>query len=515
MSLTDAEPLRLDKHFGELNALGLLAIHKRPELTERIVKMCEVKLSAGGLLISPTIFIGEAVLVNEEVKRRFPNLNQTLRDLVKINSPDYQARLAKYLKRLTGFIQSPAKLADDILSQVVKSKDKNEIEGKCFYAAGLLKGLKVKHLIELKLFDQMVDTITASKKKDFKDIEIGKRFYCVFMISSLWHTFGKVLEPFLEKIFQVLTSLLGDAEESIRTEADVVIRRIMKEISEYGVKAIIPVLIRGSNDKNWRTKVNSIHALGFVSNFKTTQLSTCLPLIVPQLTSMINDTNVDIKEAAVRSLSLIVETIKSPEIIENRDVLIKSLSDPFHYNNQSLNLLLQTKFNHYIDGPALSLVMPVIIYGLKYSNSNESKINAAKVVANISKLIDNDNDILTNIDILIDALMAALKDVDTDVRAFSAKAFLSLAIKFPALARHFLNILKAILENEANASIERVSSKGRRSTRVLGGDVDFERRRISVDFGQLPGAHKRLQRLHSGELFEPVCLPPDRHGRQV
>lgn len=38
----------------------------------------------------------------------------------------------------------------------------------------------------------------------------------------------------------------------------------------------------------------------------------------------------DIKEAAVNALSLILSTIKNPEISDNRDILIWSLSDPFN-----------------------------------------------------------------------------------------------------------------------------------------------------------------------------------------
>ena len=418
--------------------------------------MCEKRVSCSNNLISPIIFIGEAVLVNTTVKGMFPDLNEKLRELANVESVEYQTRLSKHLKRLTGFVDKPEKLVEKILEGIWKLKNKDEIHAKCLYCAGVLKGLQITHLIEMKIFEQLSDTLTSSKKKDFKDVDIGRRYFCVYMISALWHTFGTILEPVLERIFSVLTSLMGDSDESIRVHADEVIKRIMQAISEYGVKFIIPVLIKGSNEKNWRTKLNSIHALGFVAHFRTKQLSTCLPLIVPQLTSMINDTNIDIKEAAVASLGLIVSTIKNPEIIENRDVLIKSLSDPFHYNNRSLDLLLQTRFQHYIDGPALSLIMPIIIYGLKFSNDIQSKINSAKVVANISALINDDNDILTNIDVLIDALMSALKDIDTDVRAYTSKAFKSLAIKFPSLSKLILNILKGLLENESYTSIERV-----------------------------------------------------------
>lgn len=455
--LKEIEPLKLDRHFNEMISIGLMILNHFPDVCLPVIKLCEAKMSSSSNLISPTIFIGETVLINQTVKQMFPNLNQKIQDLLKISSIDYQTRLSKHLKRLIGFIENPSKLIGATLNSIQKLKDKVEIHAKCLYCAGILKGLQIKHLLEIKIFDQLIEIIGSSKKKDFKDIEIGKRFYCVYMISSLWHTFGKILEPFLEKIFLVLTSLMGDSEEEIRTHSDIVIKRIMQEISEYGVKFIIPVLIKGSNDKNWRTKLNSIHALGFVAHFRTKQLSTCLPLIVPQLTSMINDTNTDIKDAAVSSLSLIVSTIKNPEIIENRDVLIKSLSDPFHFNNRSLDLLLQTRFQHYIDGPALSLIMPIIVYGLKFSNDNTSKINSAKVVANISSLINNDNDILANIDVLIDALMVSLKDVDTDVRAYTSKAFKSLSVKFPNLSKLILNILKGILENETFNSVERVS----------------------------------------------------------
>jgi len=60
-------------------------------------------------------------------------------------------------------------------------------------------------------------------------------------------------------------------------------------------------------------------------------------------------------------------TIKNPEIVLIKDVIIKSLSDPFNFNNRSLKALLNIKFIHFIDGPSLSLIMPIIIYGLKYS----------------------------------------------------------------------------------------------------------------------------------------------------
>ncbi len=44
--------------------------------------------------------------------------------------------------------------------------------------------------------------------------------------------------------------------------------------------------------------------------------------------------------------------------------MIKSLSDPFYENKKGLNILLKTEFAHFIDVPALSLIIPILEYAL-------------------------------------------------------------------------------------------------------------------------------------------------------
>lgn len=154
-------------------------------------------------------------------------------------------------------------------------------------------------------------------------------------------------------------------------------------MTNYSIKLCIPILLRGADDKNWRTKLNSINGLAAVSYCGIKQLSENLPIIVPKLIQKINDTNVEIKETALKSLSLILSTIKNPEISEIRDIIIRSLSDPYAENDRSLDALMNIKFKHYIDGPSLSLIVPILCYGLKQAKTAESKQKAAKIVANI------------------------------------------------------------------------------------------------------------------------------------
>jgi hypothetical protein len=90
-------------------------------------------------------------------------------------------------------------------------------------------------------------------------------------------------------------------------------------------------------------------------------------------------------------------------------VLIKALSDPFYENKRGLDILLKTSFVHYIDIPALSMVIPIIEYGLR-SRDSSLKEDSAKIVGTISHLIKDPKDILPYYDTLTNALLIAVCD---------------------------------------------------------------------------------------------------------
>jgi hypothetical protein len=93
-------------------------------------------------------------------------------------------------------------------------------------------------------------------------------------------------------------------------------------------------------------------------------LSSCLPQIVPILSQSLCDTHPKIRSAAHEALTLIGSTIRNPELTLIVDVLIKSIADPFYENKKGLNILLKTEFVHFIDVPALAMIVPIIEYAL-------------------------------------------------------------------------------------------------------------------------------------------------------
>jgi hypothetical protein len=157
-------------------------------------------------------------------------------------------------------------------------------------------------------------------------------------------------------------------------------------------------------------------------------------------------------------LKVIGSTIKNPEISEIIDILIKSLSDPFYENQKGLNVLLKTTFVHYIDIPALSLVVPIIEYALK-SRDSEKKQDGARLIGTITTLIKDSKDILPYLDALLNGLLIALNDPVSEIRSLAAKATGVIAKK---LSRQncdpLLNRLYSVLNNPDSTSIERAGA---------------------------------------------------------
>lgn len=156
---------------------------------------------------------------------------------------------------------------------------------------------------------------------------------------------------------------------------------------------------------------------------------------------------------------MIGHTIKNPEIAENVDILIKSINNPFDENKRGLEVLLKTQFVHYIDVPSLSLIIPIVDYGLR-SRESKLKENAAQVVGKIATfntfiikniiflgtithLIKDIKCLLPYNEILINALKIAICDPISDVRTIAAKAFGSLARKLgEANSGRIIEVLK-------------------------------------------------------------------------
>ena len=146
----------------------------------------------------------------------------------------------------------------------------------------------------------------------------------------------------------------------------------------------MPQLLSGlENEQNWRIKISYIWILGIMANCAAKQLQTSLPIIVPTLSSCLSNAHPNIRDKASEALKLIGETIKNPEISNSIDILIEALENPFEKSGKAVELLLKTRFSHYIDPPSLSIIVPIVDYCLR-GRVTELKECACQVIGSIT-----------------------------------------------------------------------------------------------------------------------------------
>lgn len=139
---------------------------------------------------------------------------------------------------------------------------------------------------------------------------------------------------------------------------------------------------------------------------------------------IIQDTHVDVVEAAREALKHIGSVIRNPELQAHVPLLLKAIDDPDVYGKEALDALIHTNFVHTIDAPSLSLVVPILDRALR-DRSTEAKKRASQIVGNMSSLTEK-KDLEPYLEKLLPQLKNVLVDPIPEVRAIAAKSLGSL-----------------------------------------------------------------------------------------
>jgi len=127
----------------------------------------------------------------------------------------------------------------------------------------------------------------------------------------------------------------------VREAAECAARAMMSQLTGHGVKLVLPSLLKGLEDKAWRTKQSSVQLLGAMAYCAPQQLSQCLPRIVLKLTEVLTDTHPKVQSAGQRALQQVESVIKNPEISVLVPILLSAVIDPNDHTKHSLDILLQ------------------------------------------------------------------------------------------------------------------------------------------------------------------------------
>ncbi|KAL3370936.1 hypothetical protein AABB24_007783 [Solanum stoloniferum] len=374
---------------------------------------------------------------------------EKLLDVLNTPSEAVQRAVATCLSPLMQAKQEDApSLVSRLLDQLMKSEKYGERRGAAFGLAGLVKGFGISCLKKY--------GIVAALHEGFADRNSAKsREGALLAFECFCEKLGKLFEPYVIQMLPFLLVSFSDQVVAVRDAAECAARAMMSQLSAQGVKLILPSLLKGLEDKAWRTKQSSVQLLGAMAYCAPQQLSQCLPKIVPKLTEVLTDTHPKVQSAGQTALQQVGSVIKNPEISALVPTLLMGLSDPNEYTKYSLDILLQTTFVNSIDAPSLALLVPIVHRGLR-ERSAETKKKAAQIAGNMCSLVTEPKDMVPYIGLLLPEVKKVLVDPIPEVRSVAARAIGSLIRgmgeeNFPDLVPWLLDTLKSDGNNVARS----------------------------------------------------------------
>lgn len=146
-------------------------------------------------------------------------------------------------------------LVDKLFSTLTTGAKYASRRGAAYGLAGVVKG---RGLVALKEYELLEKLQEAAEDKTAYQSRQG----AVFAFETLSATLGRVFEPYIISIIPLLLTLFGDSNGDVREAVSDSARVIMSKVSGHCVKLMLPTLLGGLDEKQWRTKKGSIELLG-------------------------------------------------------------------------------------------------------------------------------------------------------------------------------------------------------------------------------------------------------------
>lgn len=325
-------------------------------------------------------------------------------------------------------------ICDALFAELLHGDKYATRRGAAYGLAGVVRGRGVNAIRELRIMPRLADAITDSHTAT-------ARQGALFAYETLAGTLRLLFEPYVGAILGHLLLGFGDSNMDVREAAQDASRVLMQSISGQCLKLVLPSLLAGLEEKQWRTKKGAIELLGAMAYCAPRQLSAALPTIIPRLSDVLTDSHTQVRNAANRSLREFGDVIQNPEIRALVPVLLKALVDPNSKTGTALNALLATKFVHYIDAPSLALIAPIIERGLR-ERVIASQKHAAQIVGNLASLTDS-RDFVPYLARYTPLVRVVLVSPVPDARGVAAKALGTLVERLGEV--HFVDLIPSLL----------------------------------------------------------------------
>ena len=199
-------------------------------------------------------------------------------------------------------------------------------------------------------------------------------------------------EPYLVTLPQIM-ALAADKARPAQIKADTAGAQMMSALSPHAVDGMLPLLFKQFEEHRWQTKLSAVKMFAELAKSAPKSVSASLPVIVVKLMEVAQDPKPAIKEEAVKALKQCCSVIDNADVAPLIDTVISANMNPDTEGESCLDRLVATTYVSAVDEPTLSIIMPVLMRGLRVKGNVTMVRKAAVVVDTMFKLVNNPADI--------------------------------------------------------------------------------------------------------------------------
>jgi elongation factor 3 len=297
----------------------------------------------------------------------------------------------------------------------VSGKTKPErLENSATFASAVVKAGVTQCFHELKLNDEFIKTLTLEGKKDASKREAAA--YCISELVGQAKCCTSLLFPVISALFEQQGDKSKPAAEAAKAAADA----IFTGIEDNLVGSVLPQLLKtvlshkGNVDRFTKLSELCITAPMQISM----NLQECIPAAIPFMA----DLKKDLAKAARKCLKKLCDTCTNPDMEPFLPVLVKCMEDISEIP-ETVFKMASTVFVAEVDSSALSILAPVLSKGLAVKSKTDVKRQCARIIENMTKLVDEPRFLSAFIPKILPLLDSAKENVsDPECREVCGKA---------------------------------------------------------------------------------------------
>ena len=234
-----------------------------------------------------------------------------------------------------------------------------------------------------------------------------------------------LIATFFPKHFLTIDTGLQQAvakSKAIQAAAEETAFAICDNMNPFGIKCLLEVIFTCLPvEKKWQIRELSLKCIGRFEKTAPRQLADALPLVVPEVTACMWDTKKQVKKASTDTMKKALEVIGNRDIEHMTGKILTAITKPKEVP-EIMHKMAGVTFVQSVESPALAMVVPLLLRGLR-EKSTATKRQAAVIIDNMSKLVDNPVDAAPFLPLLLPALESNAESIaDPEARSVTETA---------------------------------------------------------------------------------------------